>query len=88
MVNHFILSFVENKFTKLKSLIKFRKFKRTKFRFGDIIVILGIFTLPIIPVTIVKNLYMDFWKFTHDLRDFYRSWLLFVRTNFKIKKTF
>ena len=78
MVNSFILNFIEDKIFKTKTYVKYRKYKRMKYKIGDIFIILGCMAIPIIPATILKNLYMDFWKFTNDLRDFYRSWLLFV----------
>lgn len=81
MVNSFLLNFIEDKFSKAKTYLKYRKYIKTKYRVGDVFIILSLMALPIIPATIMKNLYMDFWKFTYDLRDFYRSWLLFVNIN-------
>lgn len=78
MVNSFILIFVEEKIAKAKTYLKYRKYNKSKYRLGDVFIILAIFAIPVIPVSIIKNSYMDFWKFTKDLRDFYRTWLLFV----------
>lgn len=64
--------------SRIKTYLKYKKYYKSRFRFGDGLIIIGIMALPIIPVTIFKNLYMDFWKFTLNLRDFYRCWFLFV----------
>ena len=77
-MNSFYFRFIEESIGKGLSKIKYRKFKKNKLRFGDSLIILTIISAPIIPVIIMKNLYMDFWKFTLNVRDFYRSWFLFV----------
>jgi hypothetical protein len=66
------------KYSNIKNYNQIKKYKKNTFRFGDVIIILGAFLIPIVPVSIMKNLYMDFWKFALEVRDLYRSWLLFV----------
>jgi len=77
-MSSYIFNFLDHHSLKIKNYLRYRKYNKNKYRFGDLFIILGMFAMPIIPVAIVKNLYMDFWKFTYDLRDFYRTWLLFV----------
>lgn len=77
-MNSPLVRLVFEKYQNIKYYSKSRKYKRNTFRVGDCVIILGAFLIPIVPVTILKNLYMDFWKFANDVRDFYRTWILFV----------
>jgi hypothetical protein len=78
------LRLILEKYSQIRNYKQIKKYKKNTFRFGDAVIILGAFLIPIVPVSIMKNLYMDFWKFTLELRDLYRTWLLFVNKNLLI----